>query len=156
MRSAEKVLIKSINAYKKGNLFKAKLLNKILRIVFACDILYTSQIDKSIELVHNGLGCVFHKDVKIDKGCKIYQNVTLGGNGKVVDGNIINKGGPNLEKNVNVFSGACVLGPITIGEGAIIGANAVVTKDVPKNSIAVGVPAIIKPKNIEYNFESKV
>lgn len=152
MRKAEKFLKYSINAHKKGKILRAKIYYGVLRSVFGCDILYTADIDESVELVHNGLGCVFHPDVKIENNCKIYQNVTLGGNGKIVNGEIVNKGGPHLEENVTVFSGACVLGPITIGKGSIIGANAVVIKDVPPNSIAVGVPAVIKPKQSEYNF----
>lgn len=152
MRKAEKILRKSIDAYKKGNLYIAKFYCNLLRIVFSCDILYTSDIDKSVQLVHNGLGCVFHPEVSISENCKIYQNVTLGGNGKLINGKVVNKGGPKLEKNVTIFSGACVLGPITIGEGSIVGANAVVIKDVPPNSIAVGIPAIIKPKKSEYNY----
>lgn len=152
MRKAEKLLIRSINAYKRKKLFRAKIYHGVLRSLFSCDILYTADIDETVELVHNGLGCVFHPDVKIEKNCRIYQNVTLGGNGKIVNGEATNKGGPHLEQNVTVFSGACVLGPITIGQGSIIGANAVVIKDVPPNSIAVGVPAVIKPNNTEYNF----
>ncbi|BCB40342.1 hypothetical protein BCJMU51_5258 [Bacillus cereus] len=152
MRKAEKLLIRSIDAYKRKKLFRAKIYHGVLRSLFSCDILYTADIDETVELVHNGLGCVFHPDVKIEKNCRIYQNVTLGGNGKIVNGEATNKGGPHLEQNVTVFSGACVLGPITIGQGSIIGANAVVIKDVPPNSIAVGVPAVIKPNNTEYNF----
>ncbi|MGG1217962.1 hypothetical protein ABE236_10935 [Priestia endophytica] len=152
MRKAEKLLISSIKAYKNGRILKAKVFQGLLRILFGCDIMYTSNIHKSIELVHNGLGCVFHPGVVIGPGCRVYQNVTLGGNGKLVDGKPTNKGGPRLEKNVTVFAGACVLGPVTIGEGSIVGANAVVTRDVPPNSIAVGSPAVIKPKKHEYNF----
>lgn len=152
MRKAEKILYKAINYYKNGKVIRAKICCGILRIVFSCDILYTSNIGKNIELVHNGLGCVFHPNVKIGDGCKIYQNVTLGGNGKVINGIAVNKGGPVLEKNVTVFSGACVLGPVKIGHNSIIGANAVVLTDVPPNSIAVGVPAVIKPKKNKYNF----
>lgn len=152
MRKAEKLLVSSIKAYKKGNIFKAKVCQGLLRTLFGCDIMYTSDIHESIQLVHNGLGCVFHPGVLIGSNCKVYQNVTLGGNGKIVNGEPINKGGPRLEDNVTVFAGACVLGPITIGKGSIIGANAVVTRDVPPNSIAVGSPVVIKPKKYEYNF----
>ncbi|EGA90829.1 serine o-acetyltransferase [Planococcus donghaensis MPA1U2] len=153
MRKAEKILQLSIKSYNDKKIKKAKFYNMILRTVFGCDILYSSKINETVELVHNGLGCVFHPDVKIEENCKIYQNVTLGGNGKKVGGKTINRGGPILRKNVVVFAGACVLGPITIGENSIIGANAVVTKDVPPNSLAVGVPAVIKTKNSEYNSD---
>ena len=95
--------------------------------------------------MHNGLGCVFHRAAVVGPGCKIYQNVTLGGNSKVQDGEIVNRGAPVLEKDVTVFAGACVLGPVTIHEGAVIGANAVVTKDVPAYYVAKGNPAAFFP-----------
>lgn len=153
-RYAERLLIKSIKEHKKGHWFIAKICFNILRVMFACDIYYTADIDESIELVHNGLGVVIHPKAKIGKGCRIYQNVTLGGNGKVINGIPQNLGGPILENNVTVFAGACILGPITIGEGAIVGANSVVTKNIPPNSLAVGVPAVIKPLNSQYNYKS--
>ncbi len=62
----------------------------------------------------------------------------------------MNNGGPTLEDGVFVFAGACVLGPITIGHDSYIGANAIVTKDVPPNSIVVGYN-IIKPRTFDYN-----
>ncbi|MGX8703348.1 MAG: serine O-acetyltransferase [bacterium] len=64
----------------------------------------------------------------------------------------MNQGAPVLEEGVAVFAGACVLGPVTIGENSIIGANAVVTKDVPPNCLVYGNPAVIREKNFEYNF----
>ena len=54
---------------------------------------------------------------------------------------------PTIEDNVVIGAGAKVLGPITIGEGSAIGANAVVTKDVPAEHIAVGIPANNRPRN---------
>ncbi|MGL6107383.1 serine O-acetyltransferase [Romboutsia sp.] len=152
-RISEIILNKSIKSYNRNHVIRAKAYNILLRIVFACDIYYTAHIDESVELIHNGLGVVIHPKSKISKGCKIYQNVTLGGNGKIVNGEKINLGGPKLEEDVTVFAGACVLGPIVIGKGAIVGANAVVTKDVPPNSLAVGVPAVVKPLNNNYNFK---
>ncbi|WP_319371125.1 hypothetical protein [uncultured Ilyobacter sp.] len=152
MRKAEKLMYKSVYAYNKNKKTRAKVFNLILRVIFACDIPYSVKIGKNVQLVHNGLGCVFHPKVNIGSNCKIYQNVTLGGNGKIIDGVLTNKGGPTLEEGVTVFSGACVLGSVKIGKNSIIGANAVVLNDVPENSIAVGVPVKIKPKTSEYNF----
>lgn len=152
-RIAEKILNKSISSYKNKNIYLAKIYNVLLRVICACDIYYTAEIHESIELVHNGLGVVIHPKAKISKGCRIYQNVTLGGNGKIMNGSPTNLGGPHLEEDVTVFSGACVVGPVIIGKGSIIGANAVVTKDVPPNSLAIGVPAIIKPLENKYNYK---
>lgn len=76
-----------------------------------------------------GHGCVIGKNVTI------LQQVTLG---RKVRGE---QSGPQLGNNVAIFAGAKVLGNISIGSGSIVGANAVVTKDVDHNQIAVGVPA---------------
>lgn len=56
------------------------------------------------------------------------------------------RGSPNIGDRVDIGAGAKLLGPITVGHDSVIGANAVVIKDVPPNSIAVGVPAVIKPR----------
>jgi len=53
---------------------------------------------------------------------------------------------PIIGDNVDIGAGAKILGPITIGNNVLIGANAVVVRDVPDNSLAVGVPAVIKPR----------
>lgn len=89
-------------------------------------------------------GTVIHERCKIGDNCEIYQNVTVGGNGK--------KDSPwsrvpIIGDNVKIYAGACLLGPITIGNNVVIGANAVVLCNVPDNSIAVGVPARIIVKN---------
>ena len=148
MRTAEKWVYKAIN----GGKVSQKLYSKLLRIIFACDIPSSVRIGSDVQLPHNGMGVVMHNKTKIGNNCVIYQNVTLGGNGKIVDGKV-NKGGPILEDNVAVFCGACVLGPITIGHDSYIGANAVVTRDVPPNSLVVGNPAVIKERKIEYSFK---
>ena len=54
---------------------------------------------------------------------------------------------PTIGNNVDIGAGAKVLGPITIGDNVVIGANAVVLSDVPSNSVAVGVPAVVKTRN---------
>ena len=151
-RKAELCLDKAHTHYIRKQYKLAALYVGILRIFFSCDIPAEVEFSKSAQLVHNGLGCVMHPKTIVGENCKIYQNVTLGGNGKIINGKPI-KGAPKLEDNVAVFSGACVLGPITIGHDSIIGANAVVTKDVPPCSLVFGNPAIVKELNFEYNFD---
>ncbi len=76
---------------------------------------------------------------KIGKNCWLSQQINVG--------SIDETGIPSIGDNVSIYSGAKVLGNITIGNGAIIGANAVVVKDVPENCTVVGVPAYIIRKN---------
>jgi len=151
-RKAEVLVDKMNNLFKKKHIKRSLVYSWLLRIVFAFDIQPGTAIDPSVQLIHNGLGCVFHPKVIIEKNCKIYQNVTLGGNGKIVNGLETNLGAPYLEEGVAVFAGACVLGPIRIGKNSIIGANTVITKDVPANSIVFGNPPIIKEKKYDYCF----
>jgi serine O-acetyltransferase len=87
------------------------------------------------------MGVVIGETAEIGDDCTLYHGVTLGGT-------VWNKGKrhPTLGNNVVVGAGAKVLGPITVGSGARIGSNAVVVKDVPAGTTAVGVPGrIIRP-----------
>ena len=124
----------------------ANLIRKMIRVIYACEIFPTCEIGKNVVFFHGGCGCIIHERAKLEDNVKIYQNVTIGGNGKE------NQPGPKVpivKRNAIVYSGACLLGPIIIGENAIVGANAVVLKDVPDNCLAVGVPAKIMSKSKE-------
>jgi serine O-acetyltransferase len=88
------------------------------------------------------MGTVIGETAEIGENVTLYHNVTLGGVSwaKV-------KRHPTLEDNVVVGAGAQVLGPIRIGSHSRIGANSVVVKDVPPNSVVVGVPGRVKDRN---------
>jgi len=90
-------------------------------------------------VIDHGHGIVIGETAEVGDDVMIYQGVTLGGTGKD-----IGKRHPTVESGVMIGAGAVILGNITIGDDSIIGANAVVTHSIPKNSLAVGVPAIIK------------
>ncbi|TLQ39887.1 serine acetyltransferase [Ruoffia tabacinasalis] len=126
-----------------------KFLKQLNRIIFSCDIPYNTDIKNSVMFGHNGMGLVINKNAKIDENTLIMQHVTIGANmGKfrVVDGKKITA--PYIGKNVLISAGAILLGPIVVGDNAQIGAGAVVTKDVPENGVAVGVPAkVVKVLN---------
>ena len=92
--------------------------------------------------IDHGMGIVIGETAEIGDGVMLYHGVTLGG--QVLTQT---KRHPTIEDNVTIGAGAKVLGPITIGEGSAIGANAVVTKDVPAEHIAVGIPAKNRPRN---------
>jgi len=86
--------------------------------------------------IDHGMGVVIGETSEIGDDCTLYHGVTLGGTSW-------NKGKrhPTLATGVVIGAGAKVLGPITVGEGARIGSNAVVVKDVPAGATAVGIPA---------------
>ena len=89
---------------------------------------------------HHALGVVLHPRTVIGDNFTIYQNVTIGSRN--------NQGPPLIGNGVLIGAGACILGDIKIGNNVSIGANAVVLCSVPDNSIAVGVPAVIKKKQM--------
>lgn len=91
--------------------------------------------------IDHGMGVVIGETAEIGDGVMLYHGVTLGG--QVLTQT---KRHPTVGDNVTIGAGAKVLGPIMIGSGSAIGANAVVTKDVPENSIAVGIPAKSRPR----------
>ena len=93
--------------------------------------------------IDHGMGVVIGETSEIGDDVTIYHDVTLGGVAPSLDSESQRdqKRHPTLEDNVIVGSGAQVLGPITVGRCARVGANAVVTKDVPENRTVVGIPA---------------
>ena len=86
--------------------------------------------------IDHGMGVVIGETSIIGNDCTIYHGVTLGGTSWKQG-----KRHPTLEDKVVIGAGAKILGPITIGKGAKVGSNAVVIKDIPSNSVAVGIPA---------------
>lgn len=131
--------IHAISAYKLSHLlfrrklfFLARLVSQIARFFTGIEIHPGATIGKGLFIDH-GMGVVIGETAIIGDNVTLYHGVTLGGTGKD-----IGKRHPTIEDNVVVGAGAKVLGPITIGEGAKIGANSVVVKDVPKGATAVG------------------
>ena len=125
----------------------AKIVWLIKRIIFACDIGIGAKIEKGVKFYHNGLGCVIHPRSIIGENTSVYQNVTLGGNGKSKELN----GAPRIGKSCFIGAGSVLVGPIVIGNNVTIGANSVVLEDVPENVVVAGNPAtIIKMKECEY------
>ncbi|WP_412178209.1 serine O-acetyltransferase EpsC [Mycolicibacter heraklionensis] len=89
--------------------------------------------------IDHGLGVVIGETTEIGDDVMVYHGVTLGGR-SLSHG----KRHPTIGNGVTVGAGAKVLGPITIGDGSAVGANAVVTQDVPADCIATGIPAAVR------------
>jgi serine O-acetyltransferase len=118
-----------------------RFLSHIARGLTGIEIHPGATIGRRVFIDH-GFGVVIGETAEVGDDCTIYQGVTLGGTS-------LNKGAkrhPTLARGVIVSAGAKVLGGFTVGEGAKIGSNAVVVKEVPAGATAVGIPARIIQK----------
>lgn len=88
-------------------------------------------------------GIVISRFARIGNGCVFYQNVTIGRKSYSTEEKGCSEDYPQIGNNVIVYSGAVIVGPVRIGDNAVIGANAVVMQDVPAGAVAVGIPAKI-------------
>jgi len=120
----------------------ARIISQSSRFLTGIEIHPKAKIGKNLFIDH-GMGVVIGETSEIGDNVTIYHSVTLGGISPSINSeeqrNV--KRHPTLKDNVVVGSGAQVLGPIVVGKNSKIGANAVVTKDVPENAVMVGIPA---------------
>ena len=123
--------------YKRNHFLAARMISQSARFVTGIEIHPGATIGKGLFIDH-GSGVVIGETAELGDNCTLYQGVTLGGTGKDTG-----KRHPTLGNNVLVGAGAKVLGPFTVGDNSKIAANAVVLKEVPPNSTAVGIPAKI-------------
>ena len=120
----------------------ARIISQFSRFLTGIEIHPKANIGKNLFIDH-GMGVVIGETSDIGDNVTIYHMATLGGISPSVNSNEQRniKRHPTLKDNVVVGSGAQILGPVTVGKNAKIGANAVVTKDVPENAVMVGIPA---------------
>jgi len=121
----------------------------VLRLVFNIEIPAECHIGPGLNLLHKGVGVIIHPHAIIGENVAIYHQVTIGSLGlahqmredrppsNTVDGVAL------IGDRVLIGAGAKIIGPVSIGNNARIGANAVVVTDIPQNATAVGVPARI-------------
>ena len=120
----------------------ARIISQFSRFLTGIEIHPKAKIGKNLFIDH-GMGVVIGETSDIGNNVTIYHMVTLGGIAPSINSNEQRhvKRHPTLMDNVVVGSGAQILGPVVIGKNAKVGANAVVTKDVPENAVMVGIPA---------------
>lgn len=121
----------------------ARMISSVGRFFTGIEIHPGAKIGYGVFIDH-GTGVVIGETTEIGNNVTIYQGATLGGTGKETG-----KRHPTLESGVMVSAGAKVLGPITIGRNAKIGAGSVVLHDVPANATVVGVPGVVVRLNGE-------
>lgn len=115
------------------------LLYKLVQILTGIELPCEVQIGRNFVIDHFG-GIVVSGYARFGDDCRIRNGVVVGLSR--VDDPVA----PVIGNNVDIGAGAKLLGRITVGDNVVIGANAVVVRDVPPNSIAVGVPAVVRPR----------
>ena len=120
----------------------ARIISQFSRFLTGIEIHPGAKIGKNLFIDH-GMGVVIGETSEIGNNVTIYHMVTLGGISPSINSNDQRhiKRHPTLKDNVVVGSGAQILGPVVVGKNSKIGANAVVTKDVPENAVMIGIPA---------------
>ena len=120
----------------------ARFISQFSRFLTGIEIHPGAKIGRNLFIDH-GMGVVIGETSEIGNNVTIYHMATLGGIAPSINSNNQRntKRHPTIEDDVVIGSGAQVLGPVTVGRCAKIGANAVITKDVPEKSVMVGIPA---------------
>lgn len=113
-----------------------------VRIPFGCQIGLGASFGRGCILGYGGLGVVIHKNCKIADFVTIGSNVTLGGAYHRI-------GVPSVGANTIISTGAKLIGAIHVGHDCVVGANAVVLKDVPAHSVVAGIPARVIKSGID-------
>ena len=126
--------------WRHGWRWAAQAVARLSRFLTGIEIHPGARIGRRFFIDH-GLGVVIGETAEVGDDCTLYQGVTLGGTSWQRE-----KRHPTLGNNVVVGAGAKVLGPITVGDGARIGSNSVVVKDVPAGATVVGIPGRVVVK----------
>jgi serine O-acetyltransferase len=118
----------------------ARIMTQLTRFLTGIEIHPGASIGRRFFIDH-GMGVVIGETTEIGDDVMVYHGVTLGGRTMQQV-----KRHPTIGNRVTIGAGAKILGPLTVGDDSAIGANAVVTRDVPAESIATGIPAVVRPR----------
>lgn len=119
--------------------FLARLVSQLTRFLTGVEIHPGATIGRRLFIDH-GMGVVIGETAELGDDVMLYHGVTLGGRRSTRE-----KRHPTLGNHVTVGAGAAILGPVTIGDFCVVGAQAVVTTDAPAHSLLVGIPAKPRP-----------
>lgn len=139
-----------INCFSKNRVLTA-IAKSLLEKFYSCEI-RCDEMDQSVLFAHKARGCTIVA-AKICENAVIFQQVSIGANLKYnkTTHEWENVGNPIIGRNVIIADGAKIFGPIIIGENSVVGAGALITKNIPANSIAFGVNQY-KPKDENYDY----
>lgn len=115
------------------------VLFKLVQIVTGIELPCEAEVGDGLVIDHFG-GIIVSGHTRIGERCRIRQGVSIGLR------HVHDVQAPVIGNDVDIGAGAKLMGPIIIGDGVLIGANAVVLTDVPANSIAIGIPAVVRPR----------
>jgi serine O-acetyltransferase len=119
-----------------------KVIQYFIRVVFGSYIGMGAKFGKDVWMLSGGIGVVINSKAVIGNNVIIHQNVSIGDNGKSLDA-------PVIGDNTKISAGVVIIGGVKVGKNCVIGANAVVTTDIPPNSVAVGIPAKVIKRDID-------
>lgn len=125
-----------------GSRFVARVLSQVARTATGVEIHPGAVLGRRLFIDH-GMGTVIGETAVVGDDCTLFHGVTLGGKG---GRGLAGRRHPTLERGVTIGAGAAVLGGVVVGADSVVGAGAVVTHDVPPGSVAVGVPAVARPR----------
>jgi serine O-acetyltransferase len=142
----ERIWLASVALHRKGWCRLARVLKAVNALVYSTALPPEAEVVSDVYLWHHGLGVVIHPDTKIGRGVHIAHGVTIAAGAERAGSGL----GVVVEDGVTIGAGACIIpkegSGLILGQGCVVGANAVVTKDVPPHAVAVGQPAVVRSR----------